>query len=130
MDLCPTPPASIAPTVLQRRPGQRQGQALGSGRGPLHAEGEKNKKDCHQSANSALGATADYAGTQPQQDPPGHYHKLVKGPCTNHDYPVKHLYKDCQLLKCLLRQVDGPKEENGEEAETEKGDVAGKDPDD
>ena len=67
-----------------------------------------------------LVATADHAGTQPQQDPLGHFHQLMESPCTNHDYPVKHLYKDCQLLKCLLWQAGRLKEENGEEAETEK----------
>jgi len=54
----------------------------------------------------------------------------MESPCTNHNYPVKHLYKDYQLLKRLLRQTGGPKEGNGEEAETEKGDIAGKDLDD
>ena len=50
-----------------------------------------------------LATTADYVGTQPQQDPPGHFRDLMESPCTNHDYPIKHLYKDCQLLKRLLR---------------------------
>ena len=44
--------------------------------------------------------------------------------------PIKHLYKDCELLKRLLRQLDGPKEGKGKEAAAKKGDVAGKDPDD
>ena len=65
--------------------------------------GKKNIKDRHRPANSALAAAADYAGTQPQQDPPGHFHDLMESPCTNHNYPVDHLYKDCQLLKRLLR---------------------------
>ena len=73
---------------------------------------------------------ADHAGTQPQQDPPGHFHELMESPCTNHDYPIKPLYKDCQLLKRLLWQTGGPKEEKGEEAAIEKGGIAGKDPDD
>ena len=50
--------------------------------------------------------------------------------CTNHDYPVKHLYMDYQLLKRLLRQAGSPKEEKGKEVATEKGGVAGKDLDD
>ena len=54
----------------------------------------------------------------------------MESPCTNHDYPVKHLYKDCLLLKRLLRQAGRPKEGKGEEAATEKGGVVGKDPDD
>ena len=53
----------------------------------------------------------------------------MESPCTNHNYPVKHIYKDCELLKRLLRQADGPKEEKGEEAVTEKGGVASNDPD-
>ena len=76
---------------------------LGSRQGPLHAEGKKNRKDRCRSANSTLVAAADYVGTQPQQDPPGHFHDLMESPCTNHNYPVDHLYKDCQLLKRLLR---------------------------
>ena len=54
----------------------------------------------------------------------------MESPCTNHDYPIKHLYKDCELLKCLLWQAGRPKEEKDEEAATKKGGVAGKDPDD
>ena len=54
----------------------------------------------------------------------------MESPCTNHAHPVKHLYKDCELLKRLLRQADGPKKEKGEEATAKKGDVAGKDLDD
>ena len=65
--------------------------------------GKKNRKYHRRPANSVLVAVADHAGTQPWQDPPGHFHELMESPCTNHDYLVKHLYKDCQLLKHLLR---------------------------
>ena len=67
---------------------------------------------------------ADRMGKQP------HFDKLMESPCTNHAYPIKHLYKDCELLKRLLRQGGGPKEEKGEEAAAKKGGVANKDPDD
>ena len=73
---------------------------------------------------------ADQAGTQPRQDPLGHFHELMESPCTNHNYPIKHLYKDCELLKRLLRQGGGPKEEKGAEAVAGKGGVADKDLDD
>ena len=53
----------------------------------------------------------------------------MESPCTNHNYLVKRLYKDCELLKRLLRQTGGPKEEKGEEVAAKKGGVAGKDPD-
>ena len=55
---------------------------------------------------------------------------MSSSPCTNHAYPVRHLYKDYELLKRLLRQVGGPKEEKGEEAATKKGGIAGEDPND
>ena len=69
-------------------------------------------------------------GKQPQQDPLSHFQELLESPCTNHAYPVKHLYKDCELLKRLLRQAGGPKEEKGEEAVAKKRDVTDKDLDD
>ena len=50
--------------------------------------------------------------------------------CTNHAYPVKHLYKDCKLLKRFLRLAGGPKEGKGKEAASKKGGLAGNDPDD
>ena len=53
----------------------------------------------------------------------------MESPCTNHAYPVKHLYKDGELLKRFLRQAGGPKEGKGKEVAAKKGGVAGKDPD-
>ena len=46
---------------------------------------------------------ADRVGKQPQQGQPDHFNKLIESPCTNHAYPIKHLYKDCELLKRFLR---------------------------
>ena len=31
-----------------------------------------------------------------------HFEKLLEGPCLNHAFPVKHLYKDCGLMKWFL----------------------------
>ena len=50
----------------------------------------------------------------------------MKSPCINHAYPVKHLYKDCKLLKLLLWQADKPKERKGKENATKKGGVMSK----
>ena len=75
-------------------------------------------------------AVADHTGKQPQQGLPEHFNELMESPCTNHAYPIKHLYKVYELLKCLLRQAGGPKEEKGKKAAAKKGDVAGKDSDD
>ena len=65
--------------------------------------GKKNKKDHRRPANSALVAMADHTGKQPQQGLLDHFNELMESPCTNHAYPVKHLYKDCELLKRFLR---------------------------
>ena len=54
----------------------------------------------------------------------------MESPGTNHAYSVKHLYKDCELLKRFLRQAGGPKEGKGKEAVAKKGGGAGKDSDD
>ena len=71
--------------------------------GPSIQKVKKNKKDRHRPANTALVAAADRAGKLPQQGLPDHFNKLMDSPCTNHAYPVKHLYKDCELLKRFLR---------------------------
>jgi hypothetical protein len=31
-----------------------------------------------------------------------HFKKMLEKPCPNHTFPVKHLYKDCALLKKYL----------------------------
>ena len=62
-------------------------------KGPSTQRGKKNKKDRRRPNNT----------DQPQQGLPDHFNKLMDSPCTNHAYPVKHLYKDYELLKRLLR---------------------------
>ena len=68
-------------------------------------------------------------GKQPQQGLPDHFNKLMDSPCTNHAFPIKHLYKDCELLKRFLRQAGGPKEGDGKEAAAKKGGMVGRDRD-
>ena len=72
---------------------------------------------------------ADRTGKQPQQGLPDHFNKLMDSPCTNHAYPIKHLYKDCELLKRFLQQTGGPKEGDSKEAAAKKGGTIGKDRD-
>ena len=54
----------------------------------------------------------------------------MESPCTNQAYPIKHLYKDCELLMRFLRQASGSKDGKGKEAVAKKEGVAGKDLDD
>ena len=39
---------------------------------------------------------------KPAEGTPDHFEKLLKGPYPNHAFPVKHLYKDCALMKRFL----------------------------
>ena len=48
-------------------------------------------------------AAADRKGGQkPMEGTPDHFEKLLEGLCPNHSFPVKHLYKDCGLMKLFL----------------------------
>ena len=48
-------------------------------------------------------ATADRKGGQnPDEGTLDHFKKVLEGPCPNHAFPIKHLYKDCVLMKQLL----------------------------
>ena len=48
-------------------------------------------------------AAADCKGCQkPTEGTLDHFEKLLEGPCPNHSFPVKHLYKDCDLMKRFL----------------------------
>ena len=41
-------------------------------------------------------------GRKPAEGIPNHFEKLLEGPCPNHAFPIKHLYKDCVLMKRFL----------------------------
>ena len=48
-------------------------------------------------------ATTDHKGGQkPTEGTLEHFEKLLEGPCSNHAFPIKHLYKDCVLMKWFL----------------------------
>ena len=42
------------------------------------------------------------AAGRPHEGAPDHFEKLLEGPCPNHAFPVKHLYKDYALMKRFL----------------------------
>ena len=48
-------------------------------------------------------ATADRkGGRKPTEGTLDHFEKLLEGSCPNHVFPIKHLYKDCVLMKKFL----------------------------
>ena len=53
-------------------------------------------------------ATVDCRGGQrPMEGTSNHFEKLLEGPCPNHAFAIKHLYKECALMKRFLS--DGSK---------------------
>ena len=60
----------------------------------------KNKKQWHE---DSLVAAADHkGGRKPTEGTLNHFEKLLEGPCPNHAYPIKHLLKDCGLMRWFL----------------------------
>ena len=69
-------------------------------------EGASNcpsKKKNKQRHEGSLVAVADRkGGRKPAEGTSNHFEKLLEGPCPNHTFPVKHLYKDYILMKWFL----------------------------
>ena len=98
-------------TPLARRRSERSSAEAGTKASPSAQiqtkapplRGKKNRKDQRRLDDATLIAIAERAPRQAQQGLPDHFNKLMDGPCPNHAYPVKHLYEECELLKCFLR---------------------------
>ena len=62
-----------------------------------------NKRKNKRRRGGSLVANIDCTGGQkPTEGTSSHFKKLLTGPCPNHAFPVKHLYKDCIFLKRFL----------------------------
>ena len=57
---------------------------------------------------------------------PDHFEKLLEGPCPNHAFPIKHLYKDYGLMKWFLSGGSN-KGEHGKDSDSTVDDAEGKD---
>ena len=76
----------------------------------------KNKK---QRREDSLMATADHKGGQkPAEGTPNHFEKLLEGPCPNHAFLVKHLYKDYSIMRRFLSRGSNKGEQGKELAPT------------
>jgi hypothetical protein len=61
-----------------------------------------------------LVATTGQNGRKPTtKEATDHFEKLLKAPCPNHRYPVRHAYKDCGLLRKFLSKGTPPERERG-----------------
>ena len=65
-----------------------------------HSAKRKSKK---QRRKDSLVAGADHKdGQKPTEGTPNHFERLLEGPCSNDTFPVKHLLKDCGLMRKFL----------------------------
>ena len=73
----------------------------GAGEGTSNRSAKrKNKK---QWRDNSLVAVADRkGGRKPTEGTPNHFEKMLEGPCPNHAFPAKHLYKECGLMRKYL----------------------------
>jgi hypothetical protein len=95
-----------------------------AGKGISNRSKNKNKprsSDSLVAAAERKGKKASVEGT------PDHFEKMLKGPCSNHAYLVKHTYKDCELMKKFLsggsKQRDGKKPDPPKDGIEEKEDT-------
>jgi hypothetical protein len=64
---------------------------------------KKKKKRGKQWSGDLLVAAAERKGKKvPTEGTMDHFEKMLEGPCPNHTYPIKHTYKDYELMKKFL----------------------------
>ena len=74
-----------------------------------------NKKKNKQRYEGSLVATVDHKeGWKLAEGTLDHFEKLLKGSCPNHAFPIKHLYKDCILIKRFLTRGSNKGEHMGD----------------
>ena len=67
------------------------------------ASNRANEKKNKQRHEISLVAAADHkGGWKPTEGTLNHFKKLLEGPCPNHAFPIKDLYKDYVLMKRFL----------------------------
>ena len=67
-----------------------------AGKGASNRPIKKKKKKWRE---GSLVAAADRKGSRkPMEGTPNHFEKMLEGPCPNHAFPAKHLYKECGLM--------------------------------
>ena len=65
-------------------------------------------------------------GRKPTEGTLNHFKKLLEGPCPNHAFPIKHLYKDYSLMRRFLSRGFN-KGEHGKDLDPTTDDTEGKD---
>ena len=73
-----------------------------------------------------MAATNRKGGQKPTEGTLDHFEKLLEGPCLNHSFPIKHLYKDCGLIKQFMSRGFN-KGGHGKDPELTMDDIEGRD---
>ena len=91
------------------------------------ASNRPNKKKNKQRCEGSLMATTDRkGGRKPTEGTNNHFEKLLEGPCLNHAFLVKHVYKEYVLMKRFLSRGSN-KGEHRKEPKPTADDAEGKD---
>ena len=77
----------------------RRDEGAGEGTSNRSAK-RKNKKQRRE--DSLVAATDRKGGQKPTEGTLNHFEKMLEGPCPNHAFSAKHLYKDCGLMRKYL----------------------------
>lgn len=66
-------------------------------------DAECHHATCYRTDDEFVGVT-DYPGKQKASKPnTSNFEKLMEGPCPNHIFAIKHLFKGCKLMKRYLK---------------------------
>ena len=65
-----------------------------------------------------MAAANHKGGRKPMEGTLNHFENLLEGPCPNHAFPVKHLLKDCGLMRKFLSESSNKGEQGKEPAPT------------
>ena len=84
------------------------------------------KKNKRRREGSLVATTDRKGGRKPIDGTLDHFKKLLEGPCPNHAFPIKHLYKDYVLMKRFLSKGSN-KGEHWKEPKPAVDDAKGKD---
>jgi hypothetical protein len=81
----------------------------------LSSRFKKNKKNDKRHRDDILVVAVERKASRPKSNPPkagppkDHFERLLEASCTHHEVPVKHVLKDCRLMKNYINSTLKPK---------------------
>jgi hypothetical protein len=85
--------------IFNRAKGKaKHNESVGKG-SSNHPQKKKNKRN---NGGSLVAAADRKGGRAAVGETPDHFEKMLEKPCPNHAFPIKHLCKDCDLMKKYL----------------------------